>query len=280
MAGLLECAPATFPRNRFAECTVTRGFAQLQDVVTDPDFPGLDLALRRGRHVDRDDPAWYALLLDAQAHLEEFYRRYGCELIYKNDGYFFLLPTTDQLPRRQLSTLDMVVGQALSLQYLDPASVQRGGMITREQVIEQLVTTVGSETLMAAFLPKRKRQDELVAQRLMRAKIAEALRRLAHLGFVDQAADEHLRLRPALLRFAEPVRGTTEPHEALARLLAQGEIALAPSADEPNDAAEDAPEDPAPGSPNDTVTDDSFPDDNVTDGSVDDGADLSDEPPA
>jgi chromosome partition protein MukE len=204
----------------------TRGFTQLQDVVADPDFPSLDLALRRGRHVDREDSAWYALLLDAQEQLEAFYRRYGCELIYKNDGYFFLLPTTDQLPRRQLSTLDMVVGQALALLYLDPASVERGGLVTREQVIEQLVTVLGSDALMAAFLPKRKRQDEQVAQRMVRSKIAEALRRLAQLGFAEQLADDQLRLRPALLRFADPVRGLAEPSAALAQLVARAEVAL------------------------------------------------------
>jgi len=91
------------------------GYAQLQDVIVDPDFPELDLALRRGRHVDRDDVAWYALLGDAQDHLEAFYRRYGCELIHKPDGYFYLLPTGDKLSRRQLASGDMLVGQALAL---------------------------------------------------------------------------------------------------------------------------------------------------------------------
>ena len=226
-------------RTTLTSLTMTRGFSQLQDVITDPDFPSLDLALRRGRHIDRDDSAWYALLLDAQEQLEAFYRRYGCELVYKNDGYFFLLPTTDQLPRRHLSTLDMVVGQALALLYLDPASIERGGLVTREQVIEQLVTVLGTDALIAGFLPKRKRQDEQVAQRLVRAKIAEALRRLAQLGFVEQTAADQLRLRPALLRFADPVRGLAEPSAALAQLLTQGEVALAP-AESDDEFAEDS----------------------------------------
>ena len=80
------------------------GFTLLQDVLLDEDFPEVDLALRRGRHVDRDDGAWYALLTDAQEHLEVFYRRYGCELIHKSDGYYYLLPTGDKLSRRQLAT--------------------------------------------------------------------------------------------------------------------------------------------------------------------------------
>jgi chromosome partition protein MukE len=205
---------------------VTRGFSQLQDVIADADFPALDLALRRGRHVDREDGAWYALLLDAQEHLEAFYRRFGCDLIYKSDGYFYLLPTGDQLARRHLAAGEMLVGQALALLYLDPAAVERGGLVTREQVIEQLVSALGSDALTQAFLPKRKRQDEQVAQRAVRSKINEALRRLASLGFAEISAEDQIRLRPGLLRFAEPVRGLSEPAEALARLVAEGEVAM------------------------------------------------------
>lgn len=206
---------------------MSRGFAQLQDVIAEAEFPELDLALRRGQHVDREDGAWYALLTDAQELLEAFYRRYGCELVYKSDGYYYLLPVSEQLPRRHLAVTDMLVGQAMALLYLDPASVERGGIVTKEQVLEQLVTAMGSDALIRAFLPKRKRYDERVAQKQVRGKLAEAIRRLAGLGFAEVVEEEQLRLRPALLRFAEPVRGLAEPAEALARLVAQGEVALA-----------------------------------------------------
>src|SRR6185295_7066374 len=167
---------------------VTRpGYAQLQDVILDPDFPELDLALRRGRHIDRDDVAWYALLGDAQEHLEAFYRRYGCELIHKADGYYYLLPTGDKLSRRQLSAGDMLVGQALALMYLDPAAIERGGRVTMEELIAQLVAVLGSDALIRAFNPKRRRYDERVAQKTARARVAEAVRHLAALGFVDGA---------------------------------------------------------------------------------------------
>jgi chromosome partition protein MukE len=206
---------------------VTRsGFAQLQDVILDPDFPELDLALRRGRHIDRDDVAWYALLGDAQEHLEAFYRRYGCELIHKPDGFYYLLPTGDKLSRRQLSAGDMLVGQALALLYLHPSTVERGGMHTQEELIAQLATVMGSDALIRAFNPKRRRYDERVAQKTVRTRVGEAVRRLAGLGFADLVDDDQLRLRPALLRFAEPVRGLSEPAEALAQLVARGEVAL------------------------------------------------------
>ena len=202
------------------------GYAQLQDVILDADFPELDLALRRGRHVDRDDVAWYALLGDAQEHLEAFYRRYGCELIHKADGYFYLLPTGDKLSRRQLATGDMLVGQALALLYLHPSTVERAGLHTTEEVIAQLAAVMGNDALIRAFNPKRRRYDERVAQKAVRSRVGEAVRRLAGLGFCELAEGEQLRLRPALLRFAEPVRGLSEPAEALAQLVARGEIAL------------------------------------------------------
>ncbi|HMG19773.1 MAG TPA: chromosome partition protein MukE [Kofleriaceae bacterium] len=226
------------------------GGTQLEDVIRDPDFPELDLALRRGRHVDRDDVAWYALLGDAQDHLEAFYRRYGCELIHKTDGYYYLLPTGDKLSRRQLSAGDMVVGQALALLYLHPSTVERGGLHTQDELIAQLATVLGSDALIRAFNPKRRRHDERVAQKAVRSRVGEAVRRLAGLGFVDLIEGDQLRLRPALLRFAEPVRGLSEPAEALAQLVARGEVALeaegggagaaaaAEEADEPGDADE------------------------------------------
>ena len=201
-------------------------FAALQEVVLDPSFPDLDLALREGRHVDREDLVWYALLTDAQDHLETFYRRYGCELVHKADGYFYLLPTGDKLSRRQLGAGDMLVGQALALMYLDPATIERGGRVTTEDVVAQLVVVLGSDALIRAFNPKRKRIDERVAQKTVRAKVAEGIRHLAALGFIDLDDEAALRLRPALLRFAEPVRGLSAPAEALARLVAEGEVAL------------------------------------------------------
>jgi chromosome partition protein MukE len=202
------------------------GYAQLQDVILDPDFPELDLALRRGRHVDRDDVAWYALLGDAQDHLEAFYRRYGCELVHKADGYYYLLPTGDKLSRRQLATGDMLVGQALALLYLHPSTLERGGLHTMEELIAQLAAVMGSDALIRAFNPKRRRYDERVAQKTVRTRVGEAVRRLAGLGFVELMEGDQMRLRPALMRFAEPVRGLSQPAEALAQLVARGEIAL------------------------------------------------------
>jgi chromosome partition protein MukE len=217
---------------------MSTAFATLEDAVCAEAFPEVDLALRRGRHVDRDDAEWYTFLIDAQALLEAFYRRFGCELVHKSDGYFYLLPTSDKLGKRHLSGGEMLVGQALTLLYLDPAAVEGGGLVSRDQVLSQLAGVMGAESLLRAMNPKRRRLDERVAQETARSKVGEALRSLATLGFVELVEPTHVRLRPSLLRFAEPVRGTATPEAALERLVAEGELVLTDPNAEPPDADE------------------------------------------
>jgi len=210
-------------------------FSQLGDVVADDNFPAVDLALRRGRHVHKGDEAWYAFLFDAQPLLEAFYLRYGYELVHRSDGYFFLLPVSDGLGKRHLTVAEMIVGQGLALAYLEPRTLEKGGNITREELINQLASAMGTDTLLRALNPKRKRLDERVAQRTARLKVGEALRRLALLGFVELLDADQLRLAPSLLRFAEPVRGLEAPSEALRKLLERGEVSLSPEdADAPD----------------------------------------------
>lgn len=201
-------------------------FQDLAQVVEHELFPDVDLALRRGRHIDREDAAWYGFLTDAQAELERFYRRYGAELVQRTDGFFFLLPSGDKLGRRHLSPTEMLVGQGLTLLYLEPATVEQGGVTSRDALLSQLSASMGTEQLMLAFNPKKKRMDERVAQELVRARVSEAVRRLAGLGFVELLSEDRIRLRSSLMRFAEPVRGSGADLEALNRLVASGEISL------------------------------------------------------
>ena len=211
-------------------------FLRLEDALLHDAFPDVDLALRRGRHIDRDDGEWFGFLVDAEHHLEAFYRRFGCELIRKSDGYFYLLPTSDKLGKRQLSLAEMLVGQALTLLYLDPATVERGGTVSKADVLSHLSSVVGTDALIRMLNPKRRRYDERVAHETVRSRVAEALRRLSTLGFVDIFDEERVRLRPALLRFAEPVRNSAAPSEALEQLVKAGEVVLA------DDDAEDTPD--------------------------------------
>ena len=212
----------------------TSCFQSLEEAIADEHFPEVDLALRRGRHVGRDDGTAYDYLVDALDHLDPFYRRFGCELMQRADGYIYLLPSGDRLGRRQLSAGEMLVGQTLALMYLDPATLQHGGMIQREMLLQRLSGLLGTETLVRTLNPRRRKFDERIGAETVRTKVAEALRRLTDLGFIDSVDDVMLRLRPALMRFAEPVRDLSDQQAALERLVKSGEIALG-DADEENE---------------------------------------------
>lgn len=199
-------------------------FESLEAVISDDRFPETDLMLRRGRHVGRDDDEAYDYLVEAQAWLESFYRRFGAELIQQSDGYFYLLPSGERLGRRHLSAGQMLVGQVLALLYLDPSTLRHGGLVTRRTVLERLSGLLGTEVLVRTLEPRRRRVDERIAGESVRAKVDDALRRLAELGFVDIVDMGELRLRPALMRFVEPVRGLADPRDAMARLIVRGEV--------------------------------------------------------
>ena len=141
------------------------GFQSLEEAITDEHFPEMDVALRRGRHVGRDDGAAYDYLVDALDHLEPFCRRFGCELLQRADGYFYLLPSGDRLGRRQLSAGEMLVGQTLALRYLDPATLQHGGMVQRETLLQRLSGLLGTETLVRTLNPRCRKFDERMPPR-------------------------------------------------------------------------------------------------------------------
>jgi chromosome partition protein MukE len=214
-------------------------FHTLEEALDDEHYPDVDLALRRGRHIGRDDGSMYDYLVDAQALLEPFYRRFGCELVQKSDGYFYLLPSGDRLGRRLLSAGEMLVGQTLALLYLDPATLQHGGVVAREAPLERLSGLLKTDVLVRVLDPRRRKYDERVAADTVRTKVSEAVRRLGDLGFVDLLDDARLRLRPALMRFAEPVRGLGDQNAALERLVVRGEVQLGDGEDELDDEASD-----------------------------------------
>ncbi|MDQ0126663.1 chromosome partition protein MukE [Pseudomonas lini] len=202
------------------------GFQTLEEVIGDESFPEVDLTLRRGRHIGRDDGSLYEFLVDAQSLLEIFYRRYGCELVQRSDGFFYLLPTGDRLGRRQLSAGEMLVGQTLALLYLDPTTLQLAGVVSREDVLQRLSGLLGAERLFFALNPRKQRYIEHTAGETIRSQLAEVLRRLTELGFIDLFEESRIRLRPALMRFADPVRGLQDSQSALEQLIDRGELVV------------------------------------------------------
>jgi chromosome partition protein MukE len=207
-------------------------FDLLGAALSDEQFPEVDVMLRRGRHIGRDDGALYDYLVDTQAVLEAFYRRFACELVQRSDGYFYLLPSGDRLGRRHLSAAEMLVGQTMALLYLDPATLQHGGVAPREALLQRLEGLLGTEVLVRTLSPRKRKYDERIAAETVRAQVGEALRRLEGLGFVDLLDEARLRLRPALMRFVEPARGVEDPSAALERLVVRGELLLADGGEE------------------------------------------------
>jgi chromosome partition protein MukE len=202
---------------------MTTTYDRLEDVVSDPLFPETDLMLREGRHIDADDVDAYVFLDGAQGLLEAFYRRFGCELVKPPDGYFYLRPSGDRLGRRHLSVGEMLVGQALALLYLDPATVQAAGRVSPAQLTELLANLVGEDQLVGALNPRRRRRHDHVAEEAVRREIDKAVRTLSRLGFVDVVDGDTLRLRTPLLRFADAVRGLGDPRQTLARMVQRGD---------------------------------------------------------
>ncbi len=235
-------------------------FVDLAEAIEAELFPEADVALRSGRHIDRNDGALYMYIVDAAAHLEGFYRRFGCELCERPDGYYYLVPLTDKVARRQLGMVEMIAGQALALLFLDPRTLAgdapvtdggesgstdaaatpepaqaRPGVVTQSALVAHLTSLLGRDALLRLLNPGRKRIDERVAEEQARSRIRDGVRKLAALGFVQLLEEDGILLRPALLRFADPVRGTKDPAAALEQLVAQGEIVLTSQAEAAGD---------------------------------------------
>ena len=199
-------------------------YRDLAEVLEDDRFPKIDLDLRRGRHIGREDGDDYTFLMDALKQLEPFYLRFRCQLVSKTDGYVYLLPMGGALPRRTLSVGEMLVGQTLALMCLDPATLNRKKVVTREALLQRLEGLVGAKKLIRALNPRlKKRIDERVGAEKVRRKVQEALRNLHKLGFIELERDRFT-LRNSLLRFSEPVRDLDDREAALKRLMNAGEV--------------------------------------------------------
>lgn len=198
-------------------------FTNLADVVRDEMFPVVDLRLREGVHIDDLDLEEFTFLEDARTYLEEFYDSFACDLVRSVDGYYYLRPRGDRLGQRQLSAAEMLVGQALCLLRMDPASLQTSWRIERVRVLELLDQLVGVDELDQALNPRRKASPRTVAEERIRSEVNKAISGLARLGFVTVDGDT-LRLRAALFRFSEPVTDQEEPVEALGELIRTGRL--------------------------------------------------------
>lgn len=199
-------------------------YRTLAEVIDDELFPTVDLRLRKGHHIDDLDLDHFTFLEDARPFLEDFYDRYGCDLIRSVDAYYYLLPRGEQLGGKKLSAAAMLVGQTLCLLRMDPATLQTSWRVERVRVLELLDQFVGAERLGRALNPRRRKQrSKAVKEEEIRKDVDGAITQLARLGFVDVERDA-LRLRASLLRFLEPVVTLDRPDSAMRDLLRHGFI--------------------------------------------------------
>ena len=207
--------------------TEPRIYQSLLDVLDDPAFPELDLSLRGGRHVGPEDLEEHALLSRAEELIASYYERYGCRLATTSEGVYFLVDEQGRLPRRTLTTAEMLVGQALALLRLSPEVMAEGGIIPEARLMEVLEQLITPEDRLVRLLVSGRRTGKYTAVDGQRAReaVATALTRLARLGFVDRV-DQSLLPRRAIMRFTDPVRHQDDPRVGLSKLVAAGGVVV------------------------------------------------------
>src|SRR3712207_4700253 len=108
--------------------------------IANPIFPALDSQLRSGRHINTEQLDEHAFLMDFQAELESFYRRYHVELIRAPEGFFYLRPKASTLiASSAMSEMEMLVGKVLCYLYLSPERLAQQGIFSQDDVYEELL---------------------------------------------------------------------------------------------------------------------------------------------
>ncbi|OOH87402.1 chromosome partitioning protein MukE [Pasteurellaceae bacterium 15-036681] len=198
---------------------------KLAVAIANPIFPQLDSQLRAGRHISLESLDEHAFLMDFQAELELFYRRYHVELIRAPEGFFYLRPrATTLIARSAMSEMEMLVGKVLCYLYLSPERLAQQGIFSFDDVYEELLNLADETKLLKAVNPRSTGSD------LDKAKLAEkvggALRRLQRIGIITRVGDQNSKkfvISESVFRFGADVRTGDDPREAQLRLIRDGE---------------------------------------------------------
>lgn len=198
---------------------------KLAQAIANPIFPALDSQLRAGRHISLEALDEHAFLMDFQAELELFYRRYHVELIRAPEGFFYLRPKASTLiARSAMSEMEMLVGKVLCYLYLSPERLAQQGIFSFDDIYDELLNLADESKLLKAINPRSTGSD------LDKAKLAEkvggALRRLQRIGIITRIGDQHSKkfvISEAAFRFGAEVRTGDDPREAQLRLIRDGE---------------------------------------------------------
>lgn len=207
-------------------------YQSLEQVIADPLFARAELDLRRGRHIGADYDAFlFDFLTAAKQFLDGFYDRYDATLVAREEGYFYLLPDRLAIPpplgQRRLTAMDMLVGQALALMRLDPKWLESNLRIPDMAVLALLEQILGEERLLR-IISRRRGKDVDQDARELREVFSASLRSLDKQCFIKrEGRGDAAVVKPlhAIIRFADPVRTSTDLYVALESLIADGQIA-------------------------------------------------------
>lgn len=201
--------------------------AKLAIAIANPLFPVVDSQLRSGRHISIDQLDPHAFLMDFQAELELFYRRYNVELIRAAEGFFYLRPkATTLIARSVLSELEMLVGKVLCYLYLSPERLAQQGVFTVQEVYDELLNLADENKLLKA-VNQRSSGSDLDKQKLAE-KVRAAIGRLRRLGMLQTVGEQNsgkFIISEAVFRFGAEVRSGEDIQAAQLRLIREGEIA-------------------------------------------------------
>lgn len=201
--------------------------AKLAIAIANPLFPAVDSQLRSGRHISIDQLDPHAFLMDFQAELELFYRRYNVELIRAAEGFFYLRPkATTLIARSVLSELEMLVGKVLCYLYLSPERLAQQGVFTVQEVYDELLNLADENKLLKA-VNQRSSGSDLDKQKLAE-KVRAAISRLRRLGMLQTVGEQNsgkFIISESVFRFGAEVRSGEDLQAAQLRLIREGEIA-------------------------------------------------------
>lgn len=201
--------------------------AKLAIAIANPLFPVVDSQLRSGRHISIDQLDPHAFLMDFQAELELFYRRYNVELIRAAEGFFYLRPkATTLIARSVLSELEMLVGKVLCYLYLSPERLAQQGVFTVQEVYDELLNLADENKLLKA-VNQRSSGSDLDKQKLAE-KVRAAIGRLRRLGMLQTVGEQNsgkFIISESVFRFGAEVRSGEDLQAAQLRLIREGEIA-------------------------------------------------------
>lgn len=198
---------------------------KLAQAIANPIFPSLDSQLRAGRHIALEHLDEHAFLMDFQAELEQFYRRYNVELIRAPEGFFYLRPkATTLIARSAMSEMEMLVGKVLCYLYLSPERLAQQGIFSYDEVYDELLNLADETKLLKAINPRSTGSDLDKAK--LQEKVGGALRRLARIGIITRVGEQNSKkfiISESVFRFGADVRSGDDLREAQLRLIRDGE---------------------------------------------------------